>query len=177
MTHGRRGYMSDTTTKYAKMLTALGNQFYEMTIQPRVGDLGNFGPNQIYIQLIEGGNRLFSYPAAVDWPDSKKKFIYGDFIADTIEIDSPVIDARRVRQTVYNFESLDFQYDKLPVITIAHPLVYDRIIYGVLIWELPRNAAFNELLVPESFQIQKYSFAQVIKPDTAISDTVGNVLY
>lgn len=56
-------------------------------------------------------------------------------------------------------------------------MVHDNLFYGVMFWEIDSALFMNQTVIPLMFQEKKYAFAQVIVPETPLSNKVGLSLY
>ena len=54
---------------YAKKLSSLPAYFYEVSLLPRIGLDNRMRAQQTYIQLVDGGYCLYSYPPAMNLPE------------------------------------------------------------------------------------------------------------
>ena len=85
--------------------------------------------------------------------------------------------AFRKRTTVINWLNKDLQSESKNIITFANPLFLGRAFWGVTFWEIDRERFFENLVLPTSFEKQKYPFVQVIYPESPISGLDGTALF
>lgn len=134
----------------------------------------------MYIQLVRDAEDdrflLYSCPPARDLGEQWTEYIDGYKIGDIYHYEI-FQTARRARETVINFVDPDLQYEKKKVTTVAHPLIQDRVFWGVVIWEIDQEHVLNQTIVPATFWQERYPFMQVYLPVHPLSGKLGRLLF
>ena len=131
---------------------------------------------QLYLQLVEDGYCLFSWPPAVDLPMFWSDNIDGEPQGDLTH--NPMFqETRRFKKMYINMLQKDLQFSKDTITTISYPLMVDKTFWGVMFFEIEQPKSFNASMIPELFWLYNTIFVQIIHPVTLVEGGTGKVLF
>ena len=115
---------------------------------------GGISIEEMYIQFQDENDKKvsFTFRAPSDSTALDEKVEKDEDISPLFKI------AKESKQTMVNYASLDIASETKRVVTVAHPILVDGIVEGVVFWEYDLAKTFAEIMIPQSFVTSKSPF-------------------